>query len=306
MMVPTAAILLATWITLAPTQTARQEVAAVAANGKVYVIGGFAADISTLSSVEEYDPVTNLWRFVAPLPRPRHHPAAVTLGNSIYVIGGYESVAFAPVSTVYRYNIAANQWTTVAPLPTPRGALAAAVIDGKIYAAGGAPGNGRGLLVYDPATNMWTALEPMPTGREHVAAVAVDGLLYVIGGRLAGNTNAFERYDPATNTWTVLPPMPSSRGALAATEIAGRIWTFGGEGNPARADGMFLNVESFDITSETWRIEPPMAVPRHGAGAALIGTRIHIPAGAEVEGFAPIAHHDALELAAGSRRGVRH
>lgn len=305
MTMPAAAVLLATWITLAPAQVARQEVAVTMVNDKVYLIGGIAGDITTLASVEEYDPVTDSWRFITPLPRPRHHPAAVTLGDAMYVIGGYETVAFDPVSTVYRYDFVTHEWSSVTSLPAPRGALTASVIDGKIYAAGGAPGDGRDLLVYDPATNAWTALAPMPTGREHVASVAVDGKLYVIGGRLAGNTDAVERFDPATGAWTVLPSLPTARGALAAAAIAGRIYAFGGEGNRASPTGMFPDVESFDVASETWRREPPMPVPRHGAGAAVIGTRIYIPAGAEVEGFRPIAHHDALELAVGRRRAVR-
>ena len=299
------ALLLATWVTLAPAAVARQEIAAVVANDKLYVIGGIGAEINSLASVEEYDPATNAWRFVAPLPRPRHHPAAVTLGDAIYVIGGYETLNFDPVRTVYRYDIVANQWSEVAPLPAARGAMAAAVIDGKIYAVGGAPGSGRDLIVYDPAANSWTVLPPMPTGREHLAAVAVDGMLYVAGGRLAVNTSAFERFDPATSTWTVLPPLPTARAGHAAAAVHGRIYVFGGEGNPASLNGTFPQVESFDVANATWRSEPLMANPRHGIGAALLGTRIHIPAGAPIQGFGPTSEHDALELAVGRRRAVR-
>lgn len=298
------ALLLATWVTFAPTAVARQEIAAVVANDKLYVIGGIGAEINSLASVEEYDPATNAWRFVAPLPRPRHHPAAVTLGDAIYVIGGYETLNFDPVRTVYRYDIVANQWSEVAPLPAARGAMAASVIDGKIYVVGGAPGNGRGLLVYDPAMNTWMALPLMPTGREHLAAAAVDGMLYVAGGRMAGNTDAFERFDPATNTWTVLPSLPTARAGHAAAAVHDRIYVLGGEGNPASLNGTFPQIESFDIASETWRSEPLMAIPRHGIGAALLGTRIHVPAGANIQGFAPIREHDALELAVGRRRAV--
>ena len=300
-----AAVLLATWVALAPAAVSRQEVAAVVANDKLYVIGGIGAEINSLASVEEYDPATNTWRFVAPLPRPRHHPAAVTLGDAIYVIGGYETLNFDPVRTVYRYHVATNQWSEVAPLPAARGAMAAAVIDGKIYAVGGAPGSGRDLIVYDPAANAWTVLPPMPTGREHLAAVAVDGMLYVAGGRMAGNTGAFERFDPATNTWTVLPSLPTARAGHAAAAVHDRIYVLGGEGNRAALGGTFPQIESFDIASETWRSEPLMAIPRHGIGAALLCTRIHVPAGANIQGFGPTGEHDALELAVGRRRAVR-
>lgn len=294
----------AVWISLAPVLVPRQEVAVAAAGGRMYLIGGIAADRSTLASVEEYDPATNTWRFVAPMPRPRHHAAAVGIGEFVYVIGGFESIAFDAQASVYRYDIARNEWSEVAPLPEIRAALAAVVIDGRIYAIGGVPDT-RALAMYDPATDVWIPLAPMPTGREHLAAAAVNGRLYVAGGRLNGNVNAFERYDPASNTWTTLDPLPTARSGIAAAAIGSRIYVFGGEGNRNTVTGVFEEVESFDTISGTWRREVPMAVPRHGIGAAVIGDRIHIPAGAPVEGFGTTDGHDAVETQFVKRRAVR-
>lgn len=297
---------LTTWLTLAPVLVPRQEVAVAAAHGKVYLIGGIGSAPSILSSVEEYDPSTNSWRFVAALPRPRHHAAAVVLGQHIYVIGGFESLFFDAKSTVYRYDTRTDQWSEVAPLPFPRAALAAATIDGKIYAAGGVPGSGRDLHVYDAGIDRWTVLAPMPTGREHLAAATIGGKLYVAGGRLFANSNAFERYDPDTNSWTVLPDLPTARSGLAAAAVGTRIYVFGGEGNPATVTGVFEENESFDVIGGTWTSEVPMAVPRHGIGAAAIANRIYIPAGAPVQGFGTSDVHDSFVIEARRRRSVRH
>lgn len=299
-------LIAAVWISLAPTLTPRQEVAVAAAGGKLYLIGGLAGT-DVLSSVEEYDPATNTWRFVAPLPRPLHHTAAAAIGSSIYVVGGFGNIAFDPQPSVYRYDIPLDRWTQVADLPAARGALAAVAIDGLIYAVGGTPG-GTELTVYDPATNAWTPLPPMPTGREHLAAVALHGMLFVAGGRVARNRNAFERYEPGPRRWTSLPPLPTARGGIAAATLGERIYVFGGEGNPATETGVFAEVESFDFTTSTWRSEPPMPFPRHGIGAATIGRFIHLPAGAPAQGFGISNVHDALgeEEASGRRRAVRH
>jgi N-acetylneuraminic acid mutarotase len=294
----------AVWISLAPVLTPRQEVAVAEAGGRIYLIGGIAADHSILASVEEYDPSTNRWRFVAPLPRPRHHAAAVGIGELVYVIGGFGSVAFDPQDSVYRYDTVRNEWSEVAPLPEVRAALAAVSIDGRIYAVGGVPDT-QALAMYEPATDVWTPLAPMPTGREHLAAAAVNGRLYVAGGRVGGNVNAFERYEPASNTWTALDPLPTARSGLAAAAIGSRIYVFGGEGNPNTATGVFEEVESFDTISGRWRREVPMAVPRHGIGAAAIGDRIHIPGGAPVQGFGTTDAHDAIETQFARRRSVR-
>src|SRR4051812_1445755 len=101
------ALFAAAWVSLAPLLTPRQEIAVATANGKVYAIGGLSGE-AVLSSVEEYDPTTNRWRFVAPLPQPVHHPAAVTLDGLIYVIGGYRTIGFDPTINVYRYDPAAD------------------------------------------------------------------------------------------------------------------------------------------------------------------------------------------------------
>jgi N-acetylneuraminic acid mutarotase len=279
-------------VSLAPVITPRQEVAVAAASGRLYLIGGLAGS-AVLSSVEEYDPRTNRWRLVAPLPAGVHHAAAVTIGHHIYVIGGYRSPGFTPVSSVFRYDTTLDQWSAEAALPSPRGALAAAAIDGKIYAAGGAQ-TPTDLVVYDPSTGAWSSRAPMPTGREHHAAVSLGGRLYVAGGRLGGNTNAFERYDPDTDRWNELPQLPTARSGIAAAVLDGRIYVFGGEGNPLSFTGVFAENESYDPATNGWRTEPSMPEPRHGIGAATIDGRIHIPAGAPIQGFSISDVHDAF------------
>ncbi len=282
--------IIAAWFVLAPVITPRQEVSVAAANGKLYLIGGIAGT-TVLSSVEEFS--NGRWRLVAPLPEPLHHSAAATIADSIYVIGGYRTLAFDPTNRVYRYDSTLDQWSRVADLPRARGAHAAAAIDGKVYAAGGAQ-TPRDLVVYDPATDRWSELASMPTGREHHAAAALDGKLYVAGGRLPVNRDAFERYDPAADSWTSLPPLPTARSGIAAAALNRRIYVFGGEGNAQSSTGVFAQNESYDPATNTWRSEEPMPVPRHGIGAAVIDGRIHIPAGAEVQGFGVSARHDAF------------
>ncbi len=286
-----------TWSTLAPVLQARQEVAVAELNGKIYLIGGFANEV--LSSVEVYDPATNLWAFTAPLPEPLHHSAAAGVNGALYVIGGYTNLSFEPTDAVYRYDPRFDQWTRVASLPARRGALTAAVIHGRIYAVGGAV-TGE-LNVYDPLTDRWSARAPMPTAREHLASASIDGKLYVAGGRAGGNKSNLEIFDPETNRWTIGAPMPTARSGIAAAAIGGRMYVFGGEGNPASPFGVFSENESYDPATNTWRTEQPMLSPRHGIGAAVLSERIHIPAGAPVQGFGSTNTHDAFD----PRRAVR-
>ncbi len=297
-------LLAGVWLTLVPLQTARQELAVAAANGKLYAIGGISGN-SVLSSVEEFDPQSNRWRFVAPLPEPLHHPAATVVDNIIYVIGGYRTLAFDPTTAVYRYDPRSDRWTRVASLPSPRGALAAAAIEGRIYAVGGNPG-GNALTVYDPAADRWTSLAPMPTAREHLAAVAAGGKLYVAGGRQPRNVAVFEVYDPMTDRWSALSRLPTARSGLAAALLDVRIYVFGGEGNAFSSTGVFEQNEAYDIASDTWRTDTAMPTPRHGIGAAVIDDRIYIPGGAILQGFGAINTNEAfIAVAPPRRRAVR-
>lgn len=293
-------LLLATWLSRAPLHEARQEVAVTAVAGRVYVFGGIAGN-TVLSSVEEYDPIADRWRFVAPMPEPLHHTAAAVVDDRyVYIIGGYRTLAFDATDAVYRYDALTDTWTRAPSLPAPNGALAAATIDGNVYAVGGAPRT-TALVMFDG--ERWISLPSMPTAREHLAAVAVNGKLYAISGRLGGtNRNALEVYDPIASRWTSLASIATARSGIAAAAFGERIYVFGGEGNPNAQSGVFPQVESYDIASNAWRAEPSMPAPRHGIGAALLGGAIYVPAGAAVAGFGITDTNDALVIASPSKR----
>src|SRR3989442_15359617 len=78
-----------TWTPLAPMPTARQEVAAAALDGRIFVIGGFGANFEPVATVEVYDPATDRWEVRMPLPAPTHHLAAAAVGGRLFVAGGY-------------------------------------------------------------------------------------------------------------------------------------------------------------------------------------------------------------------------
>ena len=89
-----------TWTPLAPMPTARQEVAAAALGGRVFVIGGFGANAEAVATVEVYDPVTDRWSSAPPLPTARHGLGAATVSDKIYVIGGGPNAGFAQTDVV--------------------------------------------------------------------------------------------------------------------------------------------------------------------------------------------------------------
>ena len=154
------------WVTKTPAPTKRTEVVAAAVGGRIYVIGGFARQLTFVSpTVEEYDPVTDHWRERAPMPAGRHHAGIGVVKDRLYVIGGFDRSMvniWNPTASVYEYDAQSNEWRTRTPMPTPRGALAVAVLDGKLHAVGGytRDSNTGAHEVYDPETDTWSSAAP--------------------------------------------------------------------------------------------------------------------------------------------------
>jgi N-acetylneuraminic acid mutarotase len=274
----------------------RQEVGVAELGGKIYVAGGFRQDRSTANTVEVYDPASDKWSFVAPMPVALHHPAAAAVEGKLYVIGGTSPGGAANANL--EYDQQKNGWKAKAPMPTARSSPAAAVIDGKIFVAGGDPAR-RAFEVYDPKADKWTQLTPMPTPRDHLAAVAFGGKFYAVGGRPPLTLNALEVFDPATNRWSALAPMPTGRSGIAGAVVKDCLYVFGGEGNPSHPRGVFPQNEVYNPKTNSWERLAPMPTPRHGIGAAVIGNKIHIPGGADVQGYGLIAANEVFTVLEG-------
>jgi hypothetical protein len=283
------------WIQLTPMPAARQEVAVAASGGRVWVIGGFAANAEPVATVETFDPALNLWETRASLPVPLHHAAAAAVGNRLFVIGGYTGgrVRWTASDAVYEFVPTREAWEARATMPTPRGGLAVAALGDRIHALGG---SGERVTnaheVYEPATNRWRSANAMPTARDHLAAVAFQGRVWALGGRASfvGEQYAnVEIYDPATDSWRTGSPLPVGRGGLAATALPDRILVFGGEA-PLR---IFSATEMWEVGGQRWIAKEPMPTPRHGIGAAVIDGRVFVPAGATQPGFAATTVNEA-------------
>lgn len=292
------------WSQRASLPEPRAEHAAVASNGKIYVVGGFLPEdlVTSGGSIEarRYDPVSDAWENIAPLPQGANHPRAVSVNGDVYVVGGLTSWRFNSTDKVFRYAEENESWVEVAPLPRPIGASGVAVIGRKIYSVGGIR-NGASTneaYVYDTVLKKWKELPPLHIPRDHVAAAAVDGKVYAIGGRTYPdtgvhpiyNTAAFEVYNPETDGWTELPDLPTPRSGLSAAVVGKKIYVFGGEGQHM----MFSSVEVYDTLNGSWSSLERMPAPRHGTQAAVIGNMIHLPGGGMHSGGFPNVYHDVF------------
>lgn len=288
------------WRHLAGTPTPRTEVAAAAAGSRIYVVGGFAADGDTVTTVEVLDTATGRWERGPDLPVAVNHAMATSTSGTVYVFGGYRADRAASAAA---FRLDPEGWQPIADLPEGRAAGTAVALEGKVYVAGGIAATNRlaaRMLVYDTATGRWTAAPGPPRPREHLAGAAQAGRIYTMGGRTAatGNLAAFEVYDPAAGRWTAQPDLPTPRGGLAgAATCSGLVVAAGGETVGAGRSATFPEVEAFDPAAATWRALPPLPTPRHGLGVVTVGTTLYTLGGGPRPGLTVSAATEALDTA---------
>lgn len=114
---------------LASMPSARCGAAIAVVDGVIYVIGGKGNE----STVESYDPSTNLWTARAPTLAPRVNVSAVAVGNEIYVFSGLGASA----STSEFYNISNDTWTYTTPPPYKVSSYFTENVAGMAYIMGG-------------------------------------------------------------------------------------------------------------------------------------------------------------------------
>ena len=115
-------------------------------NGKIYVIGGVDASITTLLTVEIYDPTADTWEKKSDMPTVRLSPACV-VGTKIYIVGGITSIGEGGqlLATVEIYDTLTDTWTKGVDMQISRYGFSASVVGGKIYCIGGSQLNDKYL-----------------------------------------------------------------------------------------------------------------------------------------------------------------
>jgi N-acetylneuraminic acid mutarotase len=78
----------ARWSQAATFPEPEEELYGVAANGKMYVYGGYGSG-HPVGMLWEYDPATDKWTHKQTVPVPVHHSALAEFHGKIYMFGGF-------------------------------------------------------------------------------------------------------------------------------------------------------------------------------------------------------------------------
>jgi N-acetylneuraminic acid mutarotase len=258
------------WIQMTDIPTARLMASSCELNGKIYVIGGGKTLVSSLNTMEVYDPVTDTWDTTkADMLTARVELCVAVVNGKIYAIGGspFHNGGTA-LGMVEEYDPLTDSWITKSPMLTARKGAACGVINNKIYIAGGSASVYVGsniLEVYDPATDTWTSGAIMLAARYVPQGAVLNDTFYVSGGLIGYSPwtgqKTVQRYDPIGDSWSYGTPLIHGRVGHTTDAINGRIYAIAGTTQPPDLE----NVEEYDPQTETWAVTDttPSAMVTH-------------------------------------------
>ena len=269
------------WTALAQLPSGVGEATLAAANGKLFVIGGY----DTLPFVQIYDLATDAWVRGPSLPSGTDNAGAVVDGTKLYVFGG-EATPLVQI-----FDLTAGRWGAGPALPSPRFSSVVEQLGSTVHLVGGWSfdrSNNVSLAShtgFDLASGTYLAgpLAPLQAARNHAYSGVIAGKLYVTGGRAPGheaadgsNVASTEVYDPATDAWSPLPDLPTPRSGGASAVFGGKLYVLGG-GLPGNT--VYKAVHRFNPVAGTWESLPDMPIESTGHRAVAVGADLYVVGG---------------------------
>lgn len=191
------------WVSCPDAPRQRSRHAAVSLGGKLYLLGGRAADDSLITEIDMFDPILNIWTTLAYnwVNATSDSGAFVdeAIGDGfIYLVGGYDGNYF-PMSTLQRFDPISLTLETLSPMENARGDLGAITV---------------------------------PVHKPNVIRPPEEYYHYVIGGfgnNICEPLDVVERYDILSDAWTTIAALDLSRGDMALSFLENKLFVIGGE-----------------------------------------------------------------------------
>ena len=215
--------------------------------------------------------------------------------GKLYVFGGSTAVGSGnKLDSMEIYDSATKIWSIETNLPVPHNYSVAVTYGDKILLFGGwdqAEDNMDQVLEFDPSLNTWSAKTTMPVGRSGMKAVVCGGKVWLMGGVTgSGNdySNRVDIYDPVTDTWAQMPDLTVARHWALAWTLNGQVYIGGGRPD---ASTYLTTIESYDFSSNQWRIIGNLPDRAYQSDSALINGKLYLTGG-----YDGSAHSDKLYM----------
>ena len=286
------------WSKSVPSPSTLFESEGLAANGRLYVFGGYHnKEIEASRRAYAFDPEQQRWYNLAPLPEAITHAGQALYGGKIYLAGGFVGDHPGPsTANVWIYDIANDAWSAGPALPEKLGGGALVELEGRLHFFGGTFRKDNIYLRDSPhhwvlgvaAGSSWVPAAPLPRPRNHIAGASLGGKLYAIGGQHlgeedTGNSQIVQVYHPRRDSWQSVARLPRPPGHISAATFvyAKQIFVVGGvtEGRAKLSE-----VIAYDPQTNSWGKVHNMLEACSATVAGIIGGKIVLSTGNIISG----------------------
>ncbi|MDA0792146.1 MAG: hypothetical protein O2780_22145 [Proteobacteria bacterium] len=293
------------WQELPDMPVKKWEAATFVLDEKLYVLGGYTADVKTCKDCHIFDPVDRSWTEIQELPSAISHVNPVLDGRVVWFAGGFkDGYKDHIVAEVWNYDIdndgpiQKGRYTAGPLLPEKRGGGGLARIGRKLHFISGLMEDRdtdaedhwiMDLDEYAEGRGEWRAEgAPMPTPRNQFSTVVHKDKIYLIGGQFHHDSCQLDQpnvdiYDPVTDSWSRGPDLPyghshSEGGTFVHDD---KIYMVGGhftrEGDHKRMDPDILRL---DLNGGTeWELVGVLPVPLSSPASRIIGDEFFVAGG---------------------------
>lgn len=179
-----------------------------------------------LQDLQEYDPISNNWKYMANLPSPLRASAVFTLGKKAYITTGADPSGMN--HQLYVWDQATDSWSTGTPFPSGQSRMAAVGIN---YGNRGFIATGfdmaekalNDIWEYNPFSRTWTRKASLPgSGRCYATGFAIHSKIYIgLGNNGSSYLKDWWEYDPANNNWKRMSDLPGDARTGAMGFVSG-------------------------------------------------------------------------------------
>jgi hypothetical protein len=246
----------------------------VSQSSVIYVVGGEVYPArSTVSTVEQFNPISGQWKELSPMASPRRGMGVCMCDGLLYVVGGSDGLQ--ALCLVECFDLTTNIWKRVCNLLEERSSVGAGVVDGQLYAVGGYDGVSSCLTSverYNSETDQWSLVSPMNIARSMMAVATFQTKMFAIGGYDGhSDLSSCEMYNTYSNQWTVVASMNVPRCMPGVCVISQVLHVVGG----CDQSQSLNSAELYHIDTDTWRMTASMHKPRSGLGVAAVGNKVY-------------------------------
>jgi hypothetical protein len=229
----------------------------VVVNGKILVYGGIDETGTTLGSIWQYDPLTDLWSGLdngSVFPSNRRDHSSWGYNNKFYMAFGTNSGG-SGLAECWEYDPASagTKWTSIGATTTRSNAVAAMHDDGKVYFVGS--GN---HLMMNMTTKVWlTGCANYESGGE-IAASYFNGRIYQFGMNVGYGRSMIEYLEIDEDRYYAITQEERVWGSRSNHQMCaykGKIYVMGGRGtsryNTEWSGGLFQDCTLYEFDTNT-------------------------------------------------------